>query len=319
MNLNDKLFQINTWRDPYDAGFTPTKPKQVSFIPGLTVLVGCNGAGKTTLLNNIEAECGKDKIPCHKYNNLSRDNSYGAFLGLAFSGLDSSHYEDNLNTGMLMLGSSEGECIKVNLNNQYRKYTEFAETGKIKTHADVFADIFRDDDEEDDEIADSRRVLLFDAVDSGMSIDAIVEVKSFFKKVIHDYAEKGLTTYIITVANEYEMASGENCFDVNAGKYLNFTSYEDYKQFVLRSRDAKDKRIEKQLQWQAKQEQKEIKGYEKLKEKVEARRQKYLDELKAKHIEPWKYDYTLRDFDRQLDDYIRNCRFADIKDDTRKE
>lgn len=44
------MITINTWRDPYDAGFTTTKPKQVSFQPGLTVLVGCNGAGKTHCL-----------------------------------------------------------------------------------------------------------------------------------------------------------------------------------------------------------------------------------------------------------------------------
>ncbi len=50
------MITINTWRDPYDAGFTTTKPKQVSFQPGLTVLVGCNGAGKSTLLMNIKEE-----------------------------------------------------------------------------------------------------------------------------------------------------------------------------------------------------------------------------------------------------------------------
>ena len=56
------MITINTWRDPYDAGFTTTKPKQVSFQPGLTVLVGCNGAGKSTLLMNIKEEVAEQSF-----------------------------------------------------------------------------------------------------------------------------------------------------------------------------------------------------------------------------------------------------------------
>ena len=76
------MITINTWRDPYDAGFTTTKPKQVSFQPGLTVLVGCNGAGKSTLLLNIKEEVAEQKLPCHSYDNLvDGGNHLGAILG----------------------------------------------------------------------------------------------------------------------------------------------------------------------------------------------------------------------------------------------
>ena len=318
MNMKQNSVKCNltiaTWRDPYDIGFTCTKPKYVTFNPGLTVLVGCNGAGKTTLLRNIQEECKKNKIPCHKYDNLRADK-YTDFLGMAFAGLcNSPDYEDNLHTGTAMWSSSEGECIKINLGRQAAKYKEFAETGKIKERFDgLFGDV------KEEKNTSPVRVLLYDAVDSGMSIDTIIEVKAFFNKVVENNIQKGLITYIITVANEYEMASSENCFDVNAGVYLTFQSYEEYKKFVLRSRKLKEKRIEQQYKWIEKQEQKEIKGYEKLKTKVEAQRQKYLDELKAGHIEPRKYDYTSRDLDQQLNDYIRNCRFANIQDDSRKE
>lgn len=37
---------INTWRDPYDEGFSTCRLKQITIKSGLTVLVGCNGAGK---------------------------------------------------------------------------------------------------------------------------------------------------------------------------------------------------------------------------------------------------------------------------------
>ena len=63
--------EINTWRDPYDMGFTPTRPKKIEIQPGLTVLVGCNGAGKTTLLHNIAQELKKNGVPHHFYSNLN--------------------------------------------------------------------------------------------------------------------------------------------------------------------------------------------------------------------------------------------------------
>lgn len=54
------MLKIKTWRDPYDAGFSTTRPKEISINEGLTVLVGCNGAGKTTLLMNIKDQCRTD-------------------------------------------------------------------------------------------------------------------------------------------------------------------------------------------------------------------------------------------------------------------
>ena len=50
------MLTIKTWRDPYDSGFSPTKPTSIQIETGLSVLVGCNGAGKTTLLQNIKEE-----------------------------------------------------------------------------------------------------------------------------------------------------------------------------------------------------------------------------------------------------------------------
>lgn len=61
---------INTWRDPYDEGFSTCRLKQITIKSGITVLVGCNGAGKSTLLRNIESELKKENIPCHLFDNL---------------------------------------------------------------------------------------------------------------------------------------------------------------------------------------------------------------------------------------------------------
>ena len=89
----------------------------------------------------------------------------------------------------------------------------------------------------------NERWILLDAIDSGLSIDNIVDVKEYlFKTILENNFGKEI--YILVVANEYEMARGEDCFDVHNGKYVKFTDYEDYRNFVLKSKEWKDKRDE---------------------------------------------------------------------------
>lgn len=57
-------------------------------------------------------------------------------------------------------------------------------------------------------------------------------------------AAKGIELYIVVSANAYELAAGENCFDVIGGKYVRFGGYDEYRKFVLKSRKEKDKRYE---------------------------------------------------------------------------
>lgn len=243
---------INTWRDPYDAGFSPTRPKQIDIRPGLTVLVGCNGAGKTTLLNNIKDEMFRNKIPCHKYDNLKSggiDNIFGSLMaGGVFK-----EEGDDFGLAVAMYGSSEGECIKMNVGRQSRFFREFFETGYIKDKDYRFSKIFN---KEDEKIETNKRVLLFDAVDSGLSVDSVVELVNAFNEMLKDAESLGVELYLIISANEYELARGNNCFDVNAGKYLTFTDYEDYRSFIIKSRQRKEKRIERQIEYMKKKEQK---------------------------------------------------------------
>lgn len=89
---------------------------------------------------------------------------------------------------------------------------------------------------------------MFDAIDSGLSVDNVVDIKmNLFDLVIKDAEESGLDVYIIISANEYELARNSSCFDVNSGKYIEFNSYEDFRKFILSSRKKKDKRIERMI------------------------------------------------------------------------
>ena len=258
---------INTWRDPYENGYSPTKPTKVTFNPGVTVLVGCNGAGKTTMLRNLAEKLNNKHVPYITYDNLKNGGSNS--IGEAFF-----YGKDSL--GATLWCSSEGESIIINIGQFATKLSRFIHTGLSKSTSEIiykhrmlnnipideadpeyrkerwFRRMFDSEKERNDKrfqnIPDidaipKERWLLFDAVDSGLSIDNIVQFKNMFKLIFEDSKKADVETYIIVVANGFEMANGEQCFDVQHGKYLTFPTYEDYKKFILKSSQIKEKWI----------------------------------------------------------------------------
>ena len=226
---------INTWRDPYDEGFSTCRPKQITIKSGLTILVGCNGSGKTTLLHNIQSELKKENIPCHLFDNLHDGGSNSKSMAA---------FEEDWAFVATSMTSSEGENINMNIGNLAKNLKEFMITGRISDRFSRLGDAFaRFSGEKGYEVPETKeRWLLLDAIDSGFSIDNVVEAKDFFKMVIKDFADHGYELYIVVSANEYELANGEDCFDVMNGKYVQFKNYDDFRKFILRSRVKKDKR-----------------------------------------------------------------------------
>lgn len=225
---------INTWRDPYDEGFSTCRPKQITIRSGFTVLVGCNGAGKSTLIRNIQSELKKENIPCHLFDNLN-DGGANAKSTAAF--------DRDWTFVATSMASSEGENINMNIGNLAWKLKEFMIHGRITDSSTCISDAFgRLSGIEYKTPETKERWLLLDAIDSGFSIDNVIEAKDFFKMVIKDFQEHGYELYIVASANEYELANGEDCFDVMNGKYIRFKDYDDFKKFILRSREKKNKR-----------------------------------------------------------------------------
>lgn len=224
---------IKTWRDPYDAGFSTCRKKQIEIQQGLTVLVGCNGSGKTTLLHNIKSELKKEDIPVFYYDN-EKDGGNNSISESIFYG--------NLSFTATALCSSEGENISLNLSKIASKLRKFVETGDNGDRFNALAKTLalKDDNEENNVL--NERWILLDAMDSGYSIDNVIEMKDFFDLVIKDAKEFDIELYIMISSNEYELAHESKCFDVMEGKYIQFASYEDYKKFILRTREKKDKR-----------------------------------------------------------------------------
>lgn len=143
------------------------------------------------------------------------------------------------------MSSSEGENIVLNLMDLAGKLGRFIKTGIYKRRYNPFEGVFKKDESSDKDIEMSNeRWILFDTVDSGLSVDNIVELKEGLFKTIIEH-EKDNDIYIVVSANEYEMAREEQCLDVYNGKYVAFKDYEEYRDLILKSRKWKEERSEK--------------------------------------------------------------------------
>lgn len=204
-----RTFTINT--KPY-ADYTLYHRKNFTINPGLTVLVGCNGAGKTTMINHIKYELEKNEISVFQYDNV-HDGGSNSISKAGFYG--------HMNTLANLLCSSEGEKISQNIGQAAGEIGGFIKKNSYKREVWI----------------------LFDAIDSGYSIDNIVETKrDLFETIIEDCDKRNIEVYIVVSANSYEMACGEQCLDIWNGKYITFESYDEYKRYILKTRERKDKR-----------------------------------------------------------------------------
>lgn len=226
-------------RDPYEPKEYLYTKKEFEFKPGVTVLVGCNGCGKTTLLHQIKDYLKSKKVPVLSFDNLHDGGSNARSEAAAmndFTFLATASF------------SSEGENIVMNVGRLAKNLRPFIQTGESKNRGDRLCKAFARavwGEQEEPEVPNERWLLL-DAIDSGLSVDNIVDIKELlFKTILEDSEAQGIKTFIIISANEFEMAREEQCMDVNTGKYRTFKGYESYRKFILKSREIKNKRYEK--------------------------------------------------------------------------
>lgn len=198
-------------RDPYDSETVFTGKLRRSFEPGLTILVGCNGYGKSTVIDAVKRQYSKEEgYKVFSWNGLT-DKSYARQ-----SALDSQRYDVLASLSL----SSEGEEINTNIGLLAGQIGSF-----VKRNGD--RDI----------------IVLLDGLDSGLSVDNIVEVKEFFKEMlIPDIEDAGHKCYVIIPANEYELACGERCIDARTGRAVKFADYDAYRDYILETRLTKDNR-----------------------------------------------------------------------------
>lgn len=201
---------FNIKQNPYDNGKLYLK-SQITLNPGMTILVGCNGSGKTTLLYTIRDVLKSENVPVLMYDNLHEGGNKAMNAAINVS--------HDLTLLATLATSSEGEQIYTNFANKCESIGRFVR--KHKNKKEIW--------------------IMLDALDSGFSIDNIVEIKDFLTNMVIG-GNKHMDVYILISANEYELCRGENCFDVREGKYIEFNDYEDYRSFIIKSRELKDLR-----------------------------------------------------------------------------
>lgn len=220
--------------DWYGEDIRMYKKKTITLEEGVTVLVGCNGIGKTTLLQQIKESLTKQKIPVLSFDNLHEGGS---------KSLSSAAFNGDWAFAATAMASSEGENIIMNVGQLAGILRHFIETGQVSKPSDKLARAFARSmwGDKAEEVTSKERWLLLDAIDSGLSVDNVVDIKEqLFKTILETKGDKEV--YILVTANAYEMARGEQCFDVYNGKYIKLKTYEAYRKFILKTRDMKSQR-----------------------------------------------------------------------------
>ena len=91
-------------------------------------------------------------------------------------------------------------------------------------------------------IKNKKVIIFFDDCDAGTSIDMIADIKAVFKWIEQDCIKNNLEYYIILTANSFELCKDYDCISVHNFTHKTFKTYNAYKNFVLKSRELKDKR-----------------------------------------------------------------------------
>ena len=201
-------YNIKVHKKPY-GDETIFKKTTLTLTPGVYILCGCNGAGKSTLLMEIVEFLRKEKTDFVEFNG-KRD---------AGSNLTSrALFEDNLALTATSICSSEGENLHIAIG-------EFAKK--------IGHELKRENKKE--------FWVLCDAIDSGMSIDQVLDIQDFFVDFLPSEV-KDTDLFVIMASNQFEMTRKGKCIDVINLEEIEFNGYEDYKKFILKTQKLKEKR-----------------------------------------------------------------------------
>ena len=201
-------------KDFYDSSFDICKEDGIFFQEGVSILVGCNGTGKSTVIKCIKKELKQNNIPFIMHDNYHENNK----SNIMHTALEKGQF-DILSASAM---SSEGENIDISLGLTLQTIRDFLLNGKSNDFSNIFKSIF-DDNDTNKELS-KERWILFDAVDSGYSIDNILTFKEVINIILDDSEKLGVNTFIVIAANSYEMAADLPCIDIWTGNYIKFNS-----------------------------------------------------------------------------------------------
>lgn len=199
-------------------------PVKYNISPGITMLIGSNGSGKTTALSQIRSLFSTEDDLVKKWNTIEINDS---IRNLYSSYLYDNVYEetftkstwgatDHIDRVAQTFENSEGQNMYDYL------YYKINEIGQAVTKA----------------IKNNKKgiFLLFDGLDSGLSLDVINTIRKSVLEFIIETEKKrsNLEVYIICSANSYEFCNNYDCIDVTNQKHITFTNYTDYEKYFVK-------------------------------------------------------------------------------------
>lgn len=199
-------------------------PVKYNIDPGVTMLIGPNGSGKTTALSQLRSLFSTEDDLVKRWNKLEINDS---IRDLYSSYLYDNVYEetftkstwgatDHIDRVAQTFENSEGQNMYDYL------YYKINEIGQAVTKA----------------IKNNKKgiFLLFDGLDSGLSLDVINTIRKSVLEFIIETEKKrsNLEVYIICSANSYEFCNNYDCIDVTNQKHITFTNYTDYEKYFVK-------------------------------------------------------------------------------------
>lgn len=209
--------------------------KNKIFIPenSVSCLVGCNGIGKSTVIRQMI----HDNENCLSKTAWDLQESHSFSLRGLFEELpkredfDEFYMNGNKNSSF---GYSDDDFLKNDIS------TAWCSTGEANLR--VAGPVFSILGQETKLLAGKRLFVFLDDLDVGVSIDYLREVVSAIKTMEKVMSERGIKFYIILTANSYELAKHFNCIDSVSFKPVKFKDYEDYADYVVKTREYKNNR-----------------------------------------------------------------------------
>lgn len=186
------------------------KSTTFNFERGLTCLVGKNGTGKSTLLRSLKHHLQKEEKHFLSYDNYTQGGA-NAMSKYGFTG--------KMDLLAAAFCSSEGQQIMLNYGQELAKIGTYIRSALKDGVTELY--------------------ILLDALDSGLSIDNIRQIKSVFELILGEDANADI--YIIVAANTFELVKDADCVAVSTAEHVKFADYDAYAQFICGKQKRKRK------------------------------------------------------------------------------
>ena len=199
-------------------------PIKYNINPGITMLIGPNGSGKTTVLSQIRSLFSTQNDLVKKWNQIDKNDN---IRNLYSSYLYDNVYEETFTKSTWGATEHIDRVAKTFENSEGQNmydylYYKINEIGQAVTKA----------------IKNNRKgiFLLFDGLDSGLSLDVINIIRKSVLEFIIETEKKrsNLEVYIVCSANSYEFCNNYDCIDVTNQQHITFTNYEDYSKYFIK-------------------------------------------------------------------------------------